>query len=163
MIAAAVQHCVIDVCQVSQRGHGPAALSSILPTKTWRVVAGVQTAAPAISPRAFRRPMQGDRNRQQGSHAGAPPLSAASRARPKATPNVLLSAQKQGADLDYVLHISRGSDNVATHTVQADSDAQAFDLAIEWAASLLLAADDDVVLAIQLPSGAFKTYARKDF
>jgi hypothetical protein len=74
-----------------------------------------------------------------------------------------MSAQTEGADLDYVVHISRGSDNVATHTVQADSDTQAFDLAIEWASSLLLAADDDVVLAIQLPSGAFKNYARKDF
>lgn len=61
------------------------------------------------------------------------------------------------------MHISRGSENVATNAVQADSDTQAFDLSINWAASLLLAADDDVVLAIQLPSGAFKTYARKDF
>jgi hypothetical protein len=76
---------------------------------------------------------------------------------------VLPSAQKQGADLDYIVHISRGSDNVATQAVKADSDAQAFDLAIEWAASLLLAADDDVVLAIRLPSGAFKTFSRKDF
>jgi hypothetical protein len=76
---------------------------------------------------------------------------------------VLLSAQKGGADLDYIVHISRGVDNVATQTVQADSDAQAFDLAIEWAASLLLAADDDVVLAIGLPSGGFKTFSRKDF
>jgi hypothetical protein len=76
---------------------------------------------------------------------------------------VLLSAQKGAADLDYIVHISRGVDNVATQTVQADSDAQAFDLAIEWAASLLLAADDDVVLAIRLPSGGFKTFSRKDF
>ena len=74
-----------------------------------------------------------------------------------------MSAQKGGAVLEYVVHISRGSDNVATSAVEADGDAQAFDLAIEWAASLLLAADDDVVLAIQLPSGTFKTYARKDF
>ena len=65
--------------------------------------------------------------------------------------------------MDYIVHISRSADNVATNTVQADSDAQAFDLAIEWAASLLLAADDDVVLAIQLRSGAFKTFVRKDF
>jgi hypothetical protein len=72
-----------------------------------------------------------------------------------------VSAQKEGADLDYVVHISRGPDNVATNAVQADSDTQAFDVAIEF--SLMLAADDDVVLAIQLPSGAFKTYARKDF
>jgi hypothetical protein len=76
---------------------------------------------------------------------------------------MLWSAQKQGTDLDYIVHISRGSDNVAAHSVEADSDAQAFDLAVEWAASLLLAADDDVVLAIQLPSGAFKTFSRKDF
>jgi hypothetical protein len=74
-----------------------------------------------------------------------------------------MSAQQQGADLDYVVHISRGSDNVATQTVQADSNTQAFDIAIEWAASLLLAADDDVVLAIRLPSGTFKTFSRKDF
>ena len=59
--------------------------------------------------------------------------------------------------------ITRGADNVATHTVQADSDVQAFDLAIEWAASLLLAADDDVVLAIRLPSDAFKTFSRREF
>lgn len=65
--------------------------------------------------------------------------------------------------MDYIVHISRSADNVATNTVQADSDAQAFDLAIEWAASLLLAADDDVVLASQLRSGAFKTFVRKDF
>ena len=65
--------------------------------------------------------------------------------------------------MDYIAHVSRGSDNVATHSVEADSDVQAFDLAIEWAASLLLAADDDVVLAIQLPSGTFKTFSRKDF
>ena len=62
---------------------------------------------------------------------------------------MLLYAQKGGAALDYIMHITRGADNVATHTVQADSDVQAFDLAIEWAASLLLAADDDVVLAIR--------------
>jgi len=70
---------------------------------------------------------------------------------------------KAGANLDYIVHVSRGSDNVATHSVEADSDAQAFDLAIEWASSLLLAADNDVVLAIQLPSGTFKTFSRKDF
>jgi hypothetical protein len=74
-----------------------------------------------------------------------------------------MSAQKGGAVLEYVVHISRGSDNVATNAVEADGDAQAFNLAIERAACVLLAADDDVVLAIQLPSGAFKTYARKDF
>ena len=76
---------------------------------------------------------------------------------------MLLYAQKGGAALDYIMHITRGADNVATHTVQADSDVQAFDLAIEWAASLLLAADDDVVLAIRLPSDAFKTLSRRDF
>jgi hypothetical protein len=63
---------------------------------------------------------------------------------------VLWSTQKEGTALDYIAHVSRGSDNVATHSVEADSDVQAFDLAIEWATSLLLAADDDVVLAIQL-------------
>ena len=45
----------------------------------------------------------------------------------------------------------------------ADSDPQAFDLAIAWAASLGLAADDDIVLAIKLPSGALRTFVRKDF
>jgi hypothetical protein len=52
---------------------------------------------------------------------------------------------------------------VGSHTVEADSDPQAFDLAIAWAASLGLAADDDVVLAIKVPSGALKTFVRKDF
>jgi hypothetical protein len=65
--------------------------------------------------------------------------------------------------LQYIVHISRGSDNVGSHTVEADSDPQAFDLAIAWAASLGLAADDDVVLAIKVPSGALKTFVRKDF
>ena len=74
-----------------------------------------------------------------------------------------VGAKRRRTALDYIVHISRSADNVATNTVQADSDAQAFDLAIEWAASLLLAPDDDVVLAIQLRSGAFKTFVRKDF
>jgi hypothetical protein len=65
--------------------------------------------------------------------------------------------------LEYIVHISRGSDNVASNMVEADSDPQAFDLAIAWAASLGLAADDDVVLAIKLPSGALRTFVRKDF
>ena len=58
--------------------------------------------------------------------------------------------------MECIVHISRSSDNVDSHTVEADSDPQAFDLAIAWAASLGLAADDDVVLAIKLPSGALK-------
>jgi hypothetical protein len=70
---------------------------------------------------------------------------------------------KQRAILNYIVHISRGLDNVDSHTVEADSDPQAFDLAIAWAASLGLAADDEVVLAIKLPSGALKTFVRKDF
>ncbi len=65
--------------------------------------------------------------------------------------------------MEYIVHISRGSDNVDSHTVDADSDPQAFDLAIAWAASLGLAADDDIVLAIKLPSGALRTFVRKDF
>ena len=65
--------------------------------------------------------------------------------------------------MEYIVHISRGLDNVDSHTVEAASDPQAFDLAIDWAASLGLAADDDVVLAIKLPSGALKTFVRKDF
>ena len=70
---------------------------------------------------------------------------------------------KQSAVLDYIVHILRGPDNVDSQTIEADSDPQAFDLAIAWAASLGLAADDDVVLAIKLPSGAVKTFVRKDF
>jgi hypothetical protein len=59
--------------------------------------------------------------------------------------------------------MSRGSDNVDSHMVEADSDPQAFDLALAWAASLGLPADDDIVLAIKLPSGALRTFVRKDF
>ena len=65
--------------------------------------------------------------------------------------------------MDYIVNISRGPDNVDSHVVEADSDPQAFDLAIAWAASLGLAAYDDVILEIKLPSGAFKTFVRKDF
>ena len=65
--------------------------------------------------------------------------------------------------MEYIVHISRGSDNVDSRMVEADSDPQAFDLAIAWAASLGLAADDDVVLAIKLRSGALKTFVRNDF
>ena len=65
--------------------------------------------------------------------------------------------------MEYIVHISRGANNVDSHTVEADSDPQAFDLAIAWAASLGLAADDDLVLAIKLPSGALKTFVRNDF
>ena len=65
--------------------------------------------------------------------------------------------------MEYIVNISRASDNVASNMVEADSDPQAFDLAIAWAASLGLAADDDVVLAIKLPSGALRTFVRKDF
>ena len=70
---------------------------------------------------------------------------------------------REEAVLDYIANISRGPDNVDSHVVEADSDPQAFDLAIAWAASLGLAADDDVILEIKLPSGAFKTFVRKDF
>ncbi len=65
--------------------------------------------------------------------------------------------------MDYIVHISRGAANVATDAVTADSDAQAFDLAKAWAASLGLAFDDDVVLWIKLPTGGFKTFTRKGF
>jgi hypothetical protein len=41
-------------------------------------------------------------------------------------------------DLDYVVHISRGPDNVDSRAIEADSDPQAFDLAIAWAASLVV-------------------------
>ena len=74
----------------------------------------------------------------------------------------MLSGREE-AVLDYIVNISRGPDNVDSHVVEADSDPQAFDLAIAWAASLGLAADDDVILEIKLPSGAFKTFVRKDF
>jgi hypothetical protein len=43
------------------------------------------------------------------------------------------------------------------------SDPQAFDVAIQWAASLLLAADNNFVLAMRLPSGTFKSLSRKYF
>ena len=65
--------------------------------------------------------------------------------------------------MEYIVHISRGADNVDSHTVEADSDPQAFDLAMACAASLGLAADDDVVLAIKLPTGALKTFVRNDY
>jgi hypothetical protein len=65
--------------------------------------------------------------------------------------------------LDYVVHISRGFEDMATDTVKADGDAQAFDLAIEWAGSLLLATDDDVVLAIGCRRAPSKPSPRKDF
>ena len=42
--------------------------------------------------------------------------------------------------MEYIVHISRGSDNVDSDTVEADSDPQALDLAIAWAPSLGLAA-----------------------
>ena len=74
----------------------------------------------------------------------------------------MLSGREE-AVLDYIVNISRGPDNVDSYVVEADSDPQAFDLAIAWAASLGLAADDDVILEIKLPSGAFKTFVRKDF
>ena len=65
----------------------------------------------------------------------------------------MLWSSLRGKRLHYIVHVARGFDNAATHTVQADSDAQAFDLAIEWPVSLLLAPEDVVVLAIELPSG----------
>jgi hypothetical protein len=124
----------------------------------------------AVHERANSAPASGIVTRMGGNRNGfrerlySPRVEPGPKATPGCVPRVMLwSAQKQGTDLDYIVHISRGSDGVATHSVEADTDAQAFDLAIEWAASLLLAADDDVVLAIQLPSGAFKTFSRKDF
>ena len=80
-----------------------------------------------------------------------------------ATSNSAMLSVREEAVLDYIVNISRGPDNVDSHVVEADSDPQAFDLAIAWAASLGLAADDDVILEIKLPSGAFKTFVRKDF
>jgi hypothetical protein len=65
--------------------------------------------------------------------------------------------------LDYIVHISRGPDNVGSTTVKADSDVQACDMAKAWATSLNLALDDDVVLAVKLPSGKFRTFAGEDF
>ena len=65
--------------------------------------------------------------------------------------------------MEYVVHISRGSDNVATNAVEADGDAQAFNLAIEWAASLLLAADDDVVLAYSVAVGRLQDLCAERF
>jgi hypothetical protein len=43
------------------------------------------------------------------------------------------------------------------------SDPQAFGVALQWAASLLLAADNNFVLAMRLPSGTFKSLFRKYF
>jgi hypothetical protein len=61
------------------------------------------------------------------------------------------------------VHISRVPTMWPPKTVQADSDAQAFDLAIDWAVSVHLAPDDNIDLAIRLLSGALKTFSRKDF
>jgi hypothetical protein len=65
--------------------------------------------------------------------------------------------------LDYVVHISRGAENVATDAIKADSDIQAFERAKTWAAALNLAPDYEAVLAVRLPSGRLKTFLRKDF
>jgi hypothetical protein len=65
--------------------------------------------------------------------------------------------------VEYGVLITRDSDNVAAHVVKADSDAKAFEMAKGWAASLSLAPDDDVVLAVKLLSGKLKPFARKDF
>ena len=99
-----------------------------------------------------------------------PPLSSKKVVSGAAAPALAIGVQiramlsgREEAVLDYIVHISRGPDNVDSHVVEADSDPQAFDLAIAWAASLGLAADDDVILEIKLPSGAFKTFVRKDF
>ena len=54
------------------------------------------------------------------------------------------------------------SPNAATNAVEADGDAQASNLAIEWAASLLLLAHDDAVLvAFSCRRAPSETYARE--
>lgn len=65
--------------------------------------------------------------------------------------------------LDYIALITRGSDNVDSTTISANSDDEGFRAAKAWAAALGLALDDNVVLHIKLPDGDFKVFLRKDF
>ena len=65
--------------------------------------------------------------------------------------------------MDYIALITRGSDNVDTTTISANSDDEAFRAAKGWAAALGLAPDDDVVLRIKLPGDTFKAFLREDF
>jgi hypothetical protein len=65
--------------------------------------------------------------------------------------------------LDYIVHMTRGSENVGTTTVRASSNVDAIGQAKDWAASLGLASDDDVLLWIKLQDGTFKTFGRTEF
>lgn len=65
--------------------------------------------------------------------------------------------------MDYITLITRGSETVDITTIDAKGDDEAFRAAKAWAATLGLASDDDIVLRIRLPSGAFKTFPRGDF
>jgi hypothetical protein len=59
--------------------------------------------------------------------------------------------------------MTRGSDNVENTTVRASSNVNAIGKAKDWAASLGLASDDDVLLWIKLQDGTFKTFSRTEF
>jgi hypothetical protein len=65
--------------------------------------------------------------------------------------------------LDYIVLVTRGSDNVDTAVISANSNDEALGAAKAWAATLGLAPDDDVVLRVKLPGGTFKAFLRKDF
>ena len=65
--------------------------------------------------------------------------------------------------MDYIVHMTRGPENVGTTTVRASSNADAIRQAKDWAASLGLAFDDDVLLWIKLQDGTFKTFGRTEF
>jgi len=63
----------------------------------------------------------------------------------------------------YVVLITRGSDNVDNTQIEAEGDDDAFEQAKAWAASLGLASDDNVVLAVKRPDGTLKTFNRNDY
>ena len=65
--------------------------------------------------------------------------------------------------MDYIVHMTRGSENVGTTTAQANSNVDAIRQAKEWAASLGLASDDAVLLWIKLQDGTVKTFGRTEF
>ncbi len=65
--------------------------------------------------------------------------------------------------MDYIVHMTRGSDNVGTMTVRASSKIDAIGQAKDWAASLGLASDDDALLWIKLQDGTLKTFGRTEF
>jgi hypothetical protein len=73
-------------------------------------------------------------------------------------------AQREERILEDIAHISLGADDVATETVQADQRPAGLRCGDSMGGlSLLLAADNNFVLAIRLPSGTFKSLSRKYF